>query len=337
MLGTIAIYSLMLTFSVCAARNASKSKKYTNLHLFFLILVLSLVSGLRSKEVGVDSQGYANIYLLNGDVKYIEVGFRWLIKFLHIFSDSYTFFFSVLAVATNTLIIMRLWELRHVARFNYSVLVYSAQMFFFTMSGVRQWLAVSIAFWATRYIDKGKLVRYVLIVLVAMTIHTSAMVSLVLLAPLMFKKQGRWGTLFKMATVIVMPLVIIVGYRLYSENYAHFLATSKSDFGFMVPLRMALFLPFIVLCLWRREKDKVPNVGFNMTSIETVTFYQMLAIVAAFSGYFFDNVARVGWYFEIFTPIYYGYILNQRPHRALDVRTMLKIIVMVIILYTFHL
>lgn len=334
MVGTVVLYCLILILSILLAECATRITKNHVSCLFLLIVLLSLFSGFRSEDVGVDSLGYAIMYHLNGDITSIEFGFRWVIKFLNLISENYTFFFFTVAIITNTFIVMRFWELKDISPFKYSVFFYTATLYFLTMSGIRQWLAVAIIFWATRYIDKGKILRFVLIVLATMTIHTSAMISFIMLFPLVFKKRGKWKWLLRMCTIIITPLIFTIGYRLAVDNYARNIIQSNNEIGLMVPIKLILLLIFVVCNFFLKKRSQSADSNVT-TNIGMLVFFQLLVIIASFFGYFFNNVSRIAWYFDIFTPIFYGKILCQRLPSFFDVRIVLKIAVIVIAIYTF--
>lgn len=142
-------------------------------------LVVSVVIGLRD-GVGIDYQSYVALFhgINSGEaVRSIEPGFRLLNKLVAYLGAGTWLVFLVATAATQFLLLSTI--ARFSARPALSVLAfYGMGFFFFSLSGIRQALAIAIVFYALRYIDGRNLLKSLLLVLIAMTFHWSAAVAL---------------------------------------------------------------------------------------------------------------------------------------------------------------
>lgn len=145
-----------------------KQKKLSNkkMILWILILVLSILSGFRGYDVGTDTKHYTRIFnfIYYGGTSSLEFGFVYSTEFLmNIFKDVQYLFF-IYAFFTNAFIIHRLWDFKNVASFSFMCFLYIGIFFPESMNILRQYLALAIVFWGTRYLDRMQYLKYSFIV-----------------------------------------------------------------------------------------------------------------------------------------------------------------------------
>lgn len=149
-----------------------------------------LTAGLRY-ETGGDWTSYTNIFetiepidqIIAGDTNYfdwmnIESGYKYLNSTIKFFVDNVQMLFFVVAVIISTFIFKGIRKYSPYPIMG--VLIYFGILFFsLDMIVLRQGIAVAIIFWGYRYIEERKFWKYLLICLIAMQFHTSAIVALV--------------------------------------------------------------------------------------------------------------------------------------------------------------
>ncbi|MBR2009549.1 MAG: EpsG family protein, partial [Peptococcaceae bacterium] len=86
-------------------------------YVWLMVLCLSVIAGLRSVNVGIDTKTYNQMFINiaagnYGDVFGAEKTFVWIVRFLQIIIKSPVYVFLMLSLLTNTLIIFRLWDFR---------------------------------------------------------------------------------------------------------------------------------------------------------------------------------------------------------------------------------
>lgn len=174
-----------LMFFVCSLvfLNSFFGNKLRNIFLFFITIQLSVVSGLRSQWVGVDSNRYArhfenvaNIDSLKGLFQYDqEVGYVIYQKIISIFSEQYAVLFFLTSLMIFTILA---WFVKQYSN-NYflSYLIFISLGFFeFTMSGIRQSIAISVGLIAFHFALERKPIKFLIIVLLAVSFHSSSII-----------------------------------------------------------------------------------------------------------------------------------------------------------------
>ncbi|MDR7239986.1 transmembrane protein EpsG [Neobacillus drentensis] len=194
--------------------------------VFGVLLSLVLVSGLRA-NIG-DTGAYKHIYIINNFTwEYVrtqkDIGFGIIQMILKKYTNDPQILLFATALLTNALIIFVFYKY---SRFiELSIYVYITNGFFLTsMNGIRQCLAAAIIFAATKYLMNGSWKRYMLVVLIASTIHQTALV----LMPIYFIVRRRAWT--KVAFIfIILAIIIVIGFSQFSELL--FAAIKDTQYG----------------------------------------------------------------------------------------------------------
>ena len=153
MLLSYAIYFGLLI--ICGIFSCLADRRNSKTFLWGIILSLTLIAGLRAYSVGLDTQNYVEkfSYIYKGQFRYaygLEESFKYICYgILHVIPNA-SFLLGVLALITNSCIILRFWELRKIVSFPCMVLFYYMSFYFMSLNGTRQFVAVAILFWGTR-------------------------------------------------------------------------------------------------------------------------------------------------------------------------------------------
>lgn len=194
--------------------------------VFGVLMSLVLVSGLRA-NIG-DTGAYKHIYIINNFTwKYVEsqkdIGFGILQMILKKYTSDPQILLFTTALLTNVLIIFVFYKY---SRFlELSLFVFITNGFFITsMNGIRQCLAAAIVFAATKYLLNGSWKRYMLVVLLASTIHETALI----LMPIYFIARRRAWTKVTFS-FIILAVFIVIGFSQFSEIL--FAAIKDTQYG----------------------------------------------------------------------------------------------------------
>ena len=150
------------------------SRKYSISSLFFTLITLALIAGLR-ENVGADWNSYLNIYHNPEDSERVEFGYRlindyfrdmhipynFLLILMNIFSLSFMYFF----IKNNTKLMM------------IAVLLFFCDLYFYyNLSGIRQAVAISITCYSIKYVLNKNFYKFILSILIASSFHATALV-----------------------------------------------------------------------------------------------------------------------------------------------------------------
>lgn len=292
--------------------------------VFFTLLILVSVAGLQN-NIG-DTYFYMHSYVIDHftweDIKSgKDVGFNVLQMGLQqISKDPQTLIF-VTALITNLFIVLTFYKYSRL--FELSLFVYIASgLFLVSMNGIRQFLAAAIVFAATKYIMDGSWKKYVLIILLASTVHQSALV----LIPIYFiiRRKAWTATTF---VILISSILLVIGYNEFSallftaiENsqYGHYRNFAEGGASY---IRVIVYAAPVALAYIGREKlreifpqsDYVVNLSilalvFMVISTQNWIFARMTIYLGLY------NIILISWVCKLFAKkdqklVYFGIII----------------------------
>jgi transmembrane protein EpsG len=285
--------------------------KLNKVTAFVVIASLVTVSGLR-RNIG-DTYFYMYTYatqdVTNWDyiLSQKDKGFNIFQAILKNISSDPQLLVFVSALITNVLIGIVLY--RYSRLFELSIYVYiTSGAYMVSMNGIRQYIAAAIFFAATKYLIEGNWKKYSLIVLLASSFHSSALI----LIPIYFMVRRKAWT----ATTLMLLLVAILftfGYGQFSQAMfsalqdTHYSEYQKSTEQGANVIRVAVSAMPVILAYFGREKLRkiVPETDYivNMSLLGVV--FMIIAtqnwIFARFSIYFgLYNLLLISWVVKLF-------------------------------------
>lgn len=324
-IGSIVFYMLIAVLILCLADNIQKHRR-EKLSTICLILLLSFVAGFRSLNVGIDTYGYYSIIiqLREGYVDKIsnvnEQGFLLLSYILMKFSSSYTLSFCVYALITNTFIILRLKDyIQHIS-YPCALLVYYMLYYFNTFNTLRQWIAISIVFYFSRYLNGNKkgLIKYIIAVLLATTMHNSALIA-VAVVPLYFifkPSTTKYQFIFKVLLSCLALLSITYIYDYFMGIYGD-IYTSISSYGAISFVNIARLIFLILIILYNNDGyitiDQNKDT-FNELRYETILYF--IGITLTLMVYFYRYADRIGQYYILYETVVLAYFVKNKRTRT---------------------
>lgn len=280
--------------------------------------LLVFVASFRDYSVGVDTSGYKI------GIEYFHAYGR--ILWNHAFGipygmfasaildvwDNYSFLLFIEAFITNSLFALRLWDYRGSISISFAMFAYATLVFPLSLCLMCQMMAVSIVFFATRYLDSGKPVTFCLLLLVAALFHTSALVGLIYFALYIasFKSRNRVQWTAKFFGSIALILVgVCAGFQLLGK-YGRY-SVNESSLGLMV---FAQALVFVVAYYFGYRLNNCSNSrnpqNMQIEKIKPSTSY-VLGILLSGSSYVVANAGRISYYFMIFGPVFFASIAKE--------------------------
>ena len=253
------VYGSMFCFSIFFANRAKKTGKKQ--YVWLIIFILSFVYGCRAKTVGYDTISYYNAfngYLMNS--KYIaadfEIGFEYLSRLVLKIIPNISFLFISYAVVIFALIVWRLWDFRNVAEFDWTIAFFLVVNFFSMENIMRQYIALAIVFWGTRFIEKKKYLAYLAIVALASIFHKTALLTCLslLLELRLWKKLSIWNKSIIALCIAAGPIVAWYASKYYIDSYYERIISYSNSFS--IGKRVYVDILLAVLALIAFEYDK---------------------------------------------------------------------------------
>ena len=323
-LALVMIFALMARYYSLDLGHGSISIRPNKIFILLALITLVSVSGLRS-NIG-DTFFYVHAYKINRiDWDYIldnkDIGFGMLQMLLQKISMNPQLLIFVTALITNGLIMIVLYKYCRLIELGLYVFITSG-IFLTSMNGLRQFLAAAILFAGTKYLIEGNWKRYGGVVLLASSIHMSAIIMI----PMYFIVRSKaWSK--TTVLLLFLSVILVLGFNHFQEflfsalestqygHYQHF-----SEGGASILRVLVTSVPLLLAFMGReRLKEIFPDsdVIINM-SILGVVFMLVSTqnwIFARFYYYFgLYQLILIPWVVQSFRErdrklIYFGVII----------------------------
>lgn len=233
------------------------------------------------------------------------------ILFKHFISTDYHVWLMTIAILSG-IPIMLILRKRSKYFFYSSFLFMTGLIFFWMLNGMRQFWAASIVFLFSDWIEKRKTIPFILVVLIAATIHFTVLVMIPMYFVATAKPFGKKVILFLIllliAVIFLEPFVGAMEDVLEGTAYAGSTAQFAEDDG-VNPIRVLVMsvTPAIAFCgrkVLEKKADDFINICINMSVICAGIY---------FLGIFTSGilVGRLPIYFEIYNLILIPYLLKE--------------------------
>lgn len=317
---SVLIYGGAAVVSFLLAACAGKTRKRG--FVWLIVLMLALISGLRSFAVGIDTQGYYDAFqhIAAGDLHLayaMETGFKYICLFLMKIWHNGHFLFFVFAFFSHALVLFRLWDEREYISYPWAVTAYYVLFFPFSLNGLRQFIAVALVFYATRYMKRGRYLKGLVFVAIAMLFHTSALVGAAYIVfDILFTRYFNQKR--KLIVQLFVILTVVAGVSLTAvllNRYGKYFAMTETSLGVMLFAKVFLFAVSAAVLHYRplyAAKDVTPVTEEEAYFRKSCKWYYLVGILLTFAGYFFLYVGRVGLFFYIFEANFIGSVFKTR-------------------------
>lgn len=296
-------YIVILSFVKIVMINRKNSSK---LVVIIAGSLLFLISIFRSIYFASDVVGYVNGYLY---LPYRSIGEFWSSFVNYIGKDP--FFYLVSKIISIIGVGYRGWLAIIAGLFCFSVsrliLKYSDEVyisfialislgyFYFSLTGLRQAIALSMIIFSYKYLRDRKLIPFILLVLFGALFHSTAIIFLIAY-PLVYMKVG-WKQVLGISAALIIAyffkgrIFTLLNYSNLGDRYEYYInhGTSLTISGFIIQLSIYLF------CIFFKKdilKSDIKNLSlYNLLFLGLV--FQAFAVVIA-------EFFRISMYFSIF-------------------------------------
>ncbi len=324
--------------------NNKKGKTLPNL----IFLILWAMLAFKASFIGSDTESYIRVFqeavswryshpfafggkLFTNDSRY-ETGYVVLNRILACFTNDPQWLFIV--TATFFIFVCRKFVYEKSKDVCFSIFLFIAlRLFYFSMSGIRQAIAMFICLIAYRYIEKRKLVPFIVCVLLAMQFHITAIVFF-LAYPISFLKFNKFNCLVLSALGIVVffsfdaILTEVLGY--VSDYYSHYTSTKRFSEGnignILVAVIQLLFLLLSLLSTYGSNEKNKYTKSFDEPAF--MKYMMLVSILLSVVSIRATTLDRLYYYFWIFAIIYAPNVISNITTKDLQ-RLVIKSLVIV--------
>lgn len=267
-----------------------------------IVLILSLLCGLRGYSVGTDTSAiylpyyYDKFCIKNASYDGTEYLFYVILKVGYSLFHSYTGVLFLISFLTLLFAFLGLSYYRYKVSLPLAMLLYLSFIYFESFNIMRQMLALSIIIFALRYLERHEYLPYLIWCALSAFIHNSSIVSIGLFVIyLSLKNKSVYKLFINLICLLPILLPLIMGVlgkvpvlSIYFERY-------KLDFDFSVTnlSYIIYFFPAFIICLYFRKDllRKDSNNKFYLTML-------LLVFICGLFKLYMIWVARLLHYFS---------------------------------------
>lgn len=310
--------------------------KTINIKATFILFLLACLAAFRASNVGNDTEGYINLY---NDIRYLD--WRSLEGMTSRFEIGYLYLNHLLTnISTNAQIILIVssafcyffyWKFIK----KYSTLIgISLFVFFFaryhdsSMNIVRQVMATGFVLWSYLELKKGRNLWFIILVLLAYSMHKSSIVFLLALPFSKFQFRTKYTKYF----LITCGVTFVVGGSIIAFLLSRGLIPSyyeDSDYlagGKIAPALILVIDILIWLLYYQTRKSRLKATASCYPIASDIMWMLMLTIIFQILGLYFSNMMRVAWYFRLFELIALPYAISTFHGRRRTIVTICVVI-----------
>lgn len=224
----------------------------------------------------------------------------------------------------KTVLLLLVWggiySLRNQIHIGFAVMAYMALFYFQNFNLLRIGLAGSICFTAFIFLIRNKKTSAIVIAVVAITIHRSALLFLLtFFVYFIYRLSRRMKLLYRILINITVPILAflskdiilqVIESGLLGERYSVY-QNIESTVGYA---QFAFYLPvFLILYYLNKDKSTKPNKLVDMGYI-----WACAGFIVALSGYGFGILARAAIFFSPVFSVLVPYYMKCRQNRVIS-------------------
>jgi uncharacterized membrane protein YqjE len=241
----------------------------------FVILIPAILAGLRDYSIGTDTKNViksatnlaVNInsfksFILftqnNALFERFDVGYSVFVFILaKIFHNPQITMF-IISLLTGLFVYLSLYKMRNECSILMGELVFLFTQYNASYNMIRQSLAMAMGLWALSIVlneDERRYLKAIIIIVIAMLLHSSAFLSFIPIILYAFYNDYRRTSLFKNATFILVLVIVItsitsivsflIEHGILNERYSHYFTEGQISANFSALGVLIYFLPFI--------------------------------------------------------------------------------------------
>ena len=321
------IYILMFMYLALLAFLSfyfEERKREINLLIFPTFMFFLLFDGLRKSSVGGDLNVYISIFEQNSlrlpELSKIfksrfELGYVFTNQLIRSMTENYSLLLFVFAFLTLWIWFYVLDKYSKNVYMSLIIYLSSLGMFLYSLSNIRQGLAVAFGFLGFYFLAEEKKIRGILFVLLAPLFHTSGMVCILFIFIRKIKLSAKYYPAIFIGFVALFPFVKLISFTLikYFPQYNSYLESSWFlDSNKWAPILLTILYGFVFI------------VGEMILSKQTLTkveesirtFFLVYLVLTAMTLQT-SLIGRFAHYFSPFVALYVPMVVSKVANRKI--------------------
>lgn len=304
---------IFVLFSSCAWIILAGKFNANNRAVYIPLLILVTLASLRHYTVGSDAPSYTILFRIPVSTdaftvnKDVELGYQIFLKAMINLYDNYAeYFFTVsLIIVLPILLLLR----KYSENYLFSYYIYITFGFYTALfNPVRQMIAVSLCFYASKYILERKIIPYIIMVAFASSFHISAWVMLPMYFVCNYNIRVELKCLGAFITSLMGASIAINYLAADNSRYSNYTETMTSNgsgvFTVILYVAMAVFVYLFGSKL--RKSNNVYKVAEQLYLIGVCILVPLIALKTDPSG-----PQRIIAYFSVYLMLVFPFLLKH--------------------------
>lgn len=346
---SIYVINAILTLVWGIILKPDNSRKYRKLYIVIVSINMILLSGLRDVTIGTDTWNYENHFyeVINPELDYLygwkqlllnllslgrsytarDIGYEAFSKLFATFIPNFRLFLFVIA-AFVCIGLGRFFN-RYAKDIVVSYLMFDAFLLtFMLLTGIRQTIAIClVVFWGYDLIKQKKVIKYILLCLVALLFHTSAFIAI----PFYFICNRKNAIKYKyLITLIITTMIVLFKstlYRLIPFGIYGIYAQTEG----IGAVTFVTFMIIVVVMLYFLEKNHL----LSNTERDDINFTDgiLIAELCTTTSIMVSILFRMGFYYMFYLFCYLPKIFNCMDKRSRAIIRPLVCLLLIVYIY----
>lgn len=307
------IYYLLLLLVLIVfcfiTKNDNKTRK--KVAITIMVILLTLVAGLRHYMVGSDTIIYYNSYnrmatygsaLL--DTSYFEIGYNYLVLFATSLGLDFNAFLLIISLIMNIGAGVFIYKYSKQPMFSF-ILFILLRLFFCEMNIMREFLAIIIFLGSIKFVEERKFVKFLFMVILASLFHSSELFTIVIYFLYNLKLTPLKKMFFAVATALTCVFLygILVhatqAFGVYGGYIDDYFGSNKLASIVMVIINVVVYLFFKII----RKKYSNEEQALDEAQRKRLDFYGNIlffTIIFSIIAIRISIFNRLALYYQIF-------------------------------------
>ena len=310
-------------------KEINRGNKIFKISIFFILWILLAFKG---NFIGSDTPSYIRVF--NSQIQWENNAGSLIVNLFENntrYETGYIIFNRLVSICTNNcqwifIIIASFFVItcyKFIDKYSENVvlsvfLLVSLRFYYLFFSGLRQAIAMMICIIAFKYIKKRNIIKFILMVLLAMQFHTSAIIF-ILMYPLSHFRFNTKGIVVITAIMIIVLLcfniVLSNVLNILPDYYEHYTTSVRFDAGNLGNILMSIIILLVIVmsffsgynCVHKGNKDLyIKEYDENSMLSYMMLFSFWIAVISLKA----TTLERLYWYTWIFSIIYIPNVIN---------------------------
>lgn len=292
--------------------------------ILFAAIVVSMVLfvGLRDTLIGTDTPTYVTMFETDQwSIDNIEVALPFVGKVIHLFTDRYFIFLTMLSLIS----LVGIFDVVKNRDFDTEIFIYlymTSFCYLYSATAIRFFCAFSIILLSFKYMIAQKTLKVLSLILIATLFHTSAVIFIPLYFITRFKYSRKNIMIFIAIIAILSVMIELLGNSIFNigvlQKYSYIGSETSFNFGPSIIINIAMLI--VALLFHGKIKDYKPEYEFNVKMLIIGSFVDILSIAY-----------RVVWYFRF--PVWFIIPIILANTKKKDAKTYMALYILTLIMF----